>query len=74
MDEKNPVLTVRGAIMVLTARIWIDDEADKSGIAKKYYISKEEARRRLELLWELPLEMVLPRQQYASRERGSVPD
>mgnify|MGYP001587476370 CR=1 FL=1 len=50
VEEKNPVLTVRGAIMVLTARMWIDDEADKSGIAKKYYISKEEAQRRLDIL------------------------
>ena len=60
MGEKNPVLTVRGAIMVLTARIWLDDDADKSGIAKKYYISKEEAQRRLEVLFTLPLEMELP--------------
>ena len=60
MEEKNPVLTVRGAIMVLTARIWFDDDNDKSGIIKKYYISKEEAQRRLDLLWELPLDMKLP--------------
>ena len=60
MDEKRPVLTVRGAIMVLTARMWFDDDNDKSGIMKKYYISKEEAQRRLEILWELPLEMEFP--------------
>jgi len=60
VEENKHVLTVHGAIMVLTARLWIDDENDKSGIAKKYYISKEEAQRRLEILWELPLDMELP--------------
>jgi len=60
VDEKEHVLTVYGAIMVLTARLWFDDDSDTSGIMKKYYISKEEARRRPEILWELPMDMELP--------------
>jgi hypothetical protein len=60
MANKEPVLTIRGALMVLNARLLIDDDADKSGIAKKYYISKEETRRRIEKLRMLPLDMELP--------------
>jgi hypothetical protein len=40
--------------------LYIDDEADRSGIAKKYYISKEEAQRRINILKTMPLDMELP--------------
>jgi hypothetical protein len=60
MEETSPAITVYGAMFLLTARLLFNDEADESGIIKKYYISKEEARRRLKILRELPPDMELP--------------
>jgi hypothetical protein len=52
--EEDPRITVRGALMVLTARLMIDDDADTTGVVKEHYISKEEAQRRIDVLKTYP--------------------
>lgn len=52
--EDEPRITVRGALMVLTLRMMIDDDNDTTGVVKKYYISKEEAQRRINILKTYP--------------------
>lgn len=49
-------ITVRGALMVLTLRMMLDDNDD---IVSKYYISKEEAQHRIDLLAGRPMDEVI---------------
>jgi len=58
MDDavKKLGITVRGALMILTLRTMMDDNDD---IVSKYYISKEEAQRRIDLLGGRPMDEVI---------------
>ena len=52
--EEEPRVTVRGALMILTLRMMIDDDTDETGVVKEHYISKEEAQRRIDILKTYP--------------------
>ena len=58
MDDavKKLGITVRGALMILTLRMMMDDNDD---VVSKYYISKEEAQRRIDLLGGRPMDEVI---------------
>lgn len=65
--EEESRITVRGALMVLALRLMIDDDVDAPDIVKKYYISKEEAQRRIDILKTYP-----PNARYSSDVFGEI--
>jgi len=58
MDDavKKLGITVRGALMILTLRMMMDDNDD---VVSKYYISREEAQHRIDLLGGRPMDEVI---------------
>jgi hypothetical protein len=52
--EEEPRITVLGAMMILTLRLKIEDDADETGVVSAHYISKAEAQRRVDILKTYP--------------------
>ena len=54
IEDDEPRTTVYGAMMVLTARLLIDDDNEPTGVVARHYISKKEAQRRINILKTYP--------------------